>query len=102
MNDIEWIIELQERRKKWEKNKKDFINLDLFDKWLNQEFYVRPKYKRTEIITLYKKILRENKTVEQLEEQLDKIGWDEITYNNITNYIVNYNYRVKENKKLEV
>lgn len=101
MNDIEWIKELQNRRKEWEKKKKKIINLDLFDKWLNQEVYIRPKYRRTEIITLYKKMVREGKSIIDFENALDKIGWDEITYEKIGRYVSLTNYRFTENNKLE-
>lgn len=83
------------------KRKQRIIDLCTFDLWLNNELYIKAKYKRNKIISLYKRFLNQNVSIKKLEYELDNLGYDEITYNNISRYILYPEYRYKENKKME-
>lgn len=76
------------------------IDFELFDKWMDQEQYIRPKKKRTEIINLYKKMVKANKSIMEFEQELDKIGWSEITIQAVSNYLMVWNYKEGENTKM--
>lgn len=76
------------------------IDFELFDKWMDQELYIRPKNKRTEIINLYKDMVKANKSVNEFEEELDKLDWPDITIQNITNYLMVWNDKDEENTKM--
>lgn len=76
------------------------IDFELFDKWMEQEQYIRPKKKRTEIISLYKRMVKANNNVLEFEEELEKLGWTEITIQNITNYLMVWNVKEGENTKM--
>lgn len=76
------------------------IDFELFDKWMDEEVYIRPKKKRNEIIRLYKKLVAENKRLNVLEEELEKLGWDEVTITHITDYLITWNKRDAANKRL--
>ena len=76
------------------------IDFVLFDKWMDQELYIRPKKKRTEIIKLYKDMVKANKSVVEFEEELEKLGWPDITIQNITNYLMVWNFKDGENTKM--
>ena len=76
------------------------IDFELFDKWMEQEQYIRPKKKRTEIISLYKRMVKANNNVLEFEQELEKLGWFEITIQNITNYLMVWNVKEGENTKM--
>ncbi len=76
------------------------IDFELFDKWMEQEQYIRPKKKRTEIISLYKRMVKANNNVLEFESELEKLGWSEITIQNITNYLMVWNVKEGENTKM--
>ena len=76
------------------------IDLELFDKWLKQERYIKLKKDRNKIISTYKKSISQNKTINEYQEELEKIGWDEITTSDIANYILFWNHRVEGNQKV--
>lgn len=76
------------------------IDFELFDKWMEQEQYIRPKKKRTEIISLYKRMVKANNNVIEFEQELEKLGWTEITIQNITNYLMVWNVKEGENTKM--
>lgn len=76
------------------------IDFELFDKWMDQELYIRPKRKRTEIISLYKRMTKANRNVVEFEEELDKLGWSEITIGNITDYLMIWNHKEASNQKV--
>jgi hypothetical protein len=67
---------------------------------MEQEQYIRPKKKRTEIISLYKRMVKANNNVIEFEQELEKLGWTEITIQNITNYLMVWNYKEGENTKM--
>ena len=76
------------------------IDFELFDKWMEQEQYIRPKKKRTEIISLYKRMVKANNNVLEFESELEKLGWSDITIQNITNYLMVWNVKEGENTKM--
>lgn len=76
------------------------IDFELFDKWMEQEQYIRPKKKRTEIISLYKRMVKANNNVLEFESELEKLGWSDITIQNITNYLMIWNFKEGENTKM--
>lgn len=76
------------------------IDFELFDKWMEQEQYIRPKKKRTEIISLYKRMVKANNNVIEFEQELEKLGWSDITIQNITNYLMVWNVKEGENTKM--
>lgn len=75
------------------------VDLVELDKFLNKELYLRPKVKRQVIITIYKRYLKLNKTINDLEECLYDLNFDEITIDNISKYIINWNYRKEMNRR---
>lgn len=74
-------------------------NLEKFDTYLDS-LYIKKKTDRNKIIALYKRLFKQKKNILDFEKELEKLGWDEITINNITYYVTNWNYRDKENRKL--
>lgn len=76
------------------------IDFELFDKWMDEELFIRPKRKRTKIISLYKRMIKANENVVEFEHELEKLGWDEITIKNITDYLMIWNIKDKENTNL--
>ena len=77
----------------------DLKKLEEFDKYLDS-LYIKKKTDKRKIITLYKKMYVQNKSILDYEKELEKFGWDEITINNISHYILNWNYRSNENRRL--
>lgn len=75
------------------------VDLVEFDNFLDKELYLRPKIKRQVAITIYKRYLKLNKTINDLEECLYDLNFDEITIGNISKYIINWNYRNKMNER---
>lgn len=75
------------------------IDLKVFDKFL-ESLYIKKKIDRNKIINLYKRLLKQKKSIIDFETGLEKLGWEEITIQNITNYVLIWNYRRKEDKKL--
>lgn len=74
-------------------------NLELFDNFLDS-LYIKKKTDRNKIIAIYKRLYKKGKNILDFENELEKLNWDEITINNITNYVINWNYRNKENIRL--
>lgn len=81
--------------------KTNIVDLELFDKWLDKYLYVRPKYRRKAIINCYKRLYKQDKSILDFENALERMGWCDITINNISKYVMNAEYRNKENKKYE-
>lgn len=81
--------------------KNNFKRVDMveFDKFLDKELYLRPKVKRQVVITNYKRYLKSNKSIKDLEECLYDLNFDEITIGNISKYIINWNYRNQMNRR---
>jgi hypothetical protein len=75
------------------------IDLKAFDNFL-ENLYVKKKVDRNKIINLYKRLLKQKKSIIDFETGLEKLGWEEITIQNITNYVLIWNYRKKEDEKL--
>lgn len=75
------------------------IDLKAFDNFL-ENLYVKKKVDRNKIINLYKRLLKQKKSIIDFETGLEKLGWEEITIQNITNYVLIWNYRRKEDEKL--
>lgn len=75
------------------------IDLKAFDNFL-ESLYIKKKVDRNKIINLYKKLLKQKKSIIDFETGLEKLGWEEITIQNITNYVLIWNYRRKEDEKL--
>ena len=75
------------------------IDLTKFDKFL-ESLYIKKKIDRNKIINLYKRLLKQKKSIIDFETDLEKLGWEEITIQNITNYVLIWNFRKKENGKL--
>lgn len=75
------------------------IDLKAFDKFL-ESLYIKKKVDRNKIINLYKRLLKQKKSIIDFETGLEKLGWEEITIQNITNYVLIWNFRKKENRKL--
>lgn len=75
------------------------IDLKAFDNFL-ENLYVKKKVDRNKIINLYKRLLKQKKSIIDFETDLEKLGWEEITIQNITNYVLIWNYRKKEDEKL--
>lgn len=76
------------------------IDLELFDKWLNEEIYIKLKRDRNKIINTYKKFVSQDKTINDYEAELENLGWSEITIDNISNYLMIWNKRIEENQKI--
>ena len=75
------------------------VDLVEFDKFLDKELYLRPKIKRQIVITNYKRYLKQNKNINDLEECLYDLNFDEITIENISKYLINGNYRNEMNRR---
>ena len=75
------------------------IDLKAFDKFL-ESLYIKKKVDRNKIINLYKRLLKQKKSIIDFETGLEEIGWEEITIQNITNYVLIWNFRKKEDEKL--
>ncbi len=75
------------------------IDLKAFDNFL-ESLYIKKKVDRNKIINLYKKLLKQKKSIIDFETGLEKLGWEEITIQNITNYVLIWNFRKKEDEKL--
>ena len=75
------------------------IDLKVFDKFL-ESLYINKKIDRNKIINLYKRLLKQKKSIIDFETGLEKLGWEEITIQNITNYVLIWNFRKKENERL--
>ena len=73
--------------------------LKLFDMYLDS-LYIKRKIDRNRIIGLYKRLFKKKKNLNDFETDLEKLGWDEITIRNITNYVSNWNFRKDENEKI--
>lgn len=73
--------------------------LELFDMYLDS-LYIKRKIDRNRIIGLYKRLFKKKKTLNDFETDLEKLGWDEITIKNITDYVAVWNIRKDENIKL--
>lgn len=74
-------------------------DLEKFDTYLDS-LYIKKKTDRKKIISLYKRLYKKNKNIIDFESELEKLNWDEITINNISNYVINWNYRNSENRRL--
>jgi hypothetical protein len=75
------------------------IDLKAFDNFL-ESLYIKKKVDRNKIINLYKRLLKQKKSIINFETGLEELGWEEITIQNITNYVLIWNYRKKEDEKL--
>ena len=73
--------------------------LKLFDLFLGS-LYIKRKIDRNKIINIYRKLFKQRKTIIEFEKELEELGWDEITVNNISRYITNWNFRKDENEKI--
>lgn len=73
--------------------------LKLFDMHLDS-LYIKRKIDRNRIIGLYKRLFKKKKNLNDFETDLEKLGWDEITIRNITNYVSIWNFRKDENEKI--
>ncbi|CCX36461.1 unknown [Clostridium sp. CAG:1000] len=73
--------------------------LKLFDMYLDS-LYIKRKIDRNRIIGLYKRLFKKKKNLNDFETDLEKLGWDEITIRNITNYVSIWNFRKDENEKI--
>lgn len=79
--------------------KTDKEELKLFDLFL-ESLYIKKKIDRNKIINIYRKLFKQRQTVIEFEKELEELGWDEITVNNISRYITNWNFRKDENEKI--
>lgn len=79
--------------------KTDKEELKLFDLFLDS-LYIKKKIDRNKIINIYRKLFKQRKTIIEFEKELEELGWDEITVNNISRYIINWNFRKDENEKI--
>ena len=75
------------------------IDLKAFDNFLGN-LYVKKKVDRNKIINLYKRLLKQKKSIIDFETSLEKLGWEEITIQNITNYVLIWNYRRREDERI--
>lgn len=75
------------------------IDLKVFDNFL-ESLYIKKKVDRNKIINLYKKLLKQKKSIIDFETGLEKLGWEEITIQNITNYVLIWNYRRREDERI--
>lgn len=76
------------------------IDTNLFDKWLNERRYIKKKTDRKKIINIYKRLLKNGKNINDFEEELERLGWFDITINAISRYLLYSKYRKEENEKL--
>jgi hypothetical protein len=87
------------------------IDLVKFDKWLQYRRYITRKEDRKKIISIYKRLLKENKNILDFENEVEKIIYKntnakmqfdyELTIADISKYLIYENYRRKENEKVE-
>lgn len=75
------------------------IDLKAFDNFL-ESLYIKKKVDRNKIINLYKKLLKQKKSIIDFETGLEKLGWEEITIQNITNYVLIWNCRRREDERI--
>lgn len=75
------------------------VDLKAFDNFL-ESLYIKKKVDRNKIINLYKKLLKQKKSIIDFETGLEKLGWEEITIQNITNYVLIWNYRRREDERI--
>lgn len=75
------------------------IDLKAFDNFL-ESLYIKKKVDRNKIINLYKRLLKQKKSIIDFETSLEELGWEEITIQNITSYVLIWNFRKKEDEKL--
>lgn len=75
------------------------IDLKAFDNFL-ENLYVKKKVDRNKIINLYKRLLKQKKSIIDFETGLEKLGWEEITIQNITNYVLIWNFRRREDERI--
>lgn len=75
------------------------IDLKAFDNFL-ESLYIKKKVDRNKIINLYKRLLKQKKSIIDFETGLEKLGWEEITIQNITNYVLIWNYRRREDERI--
>ena len=75
------------------------IDLKAFDNFL-ESLYIKKKVDRNKIINLYKRLLKQKKSIIDFETSLEKLGWEEITIQNITNYVLIWNYRRREDERI--
>ena len=77
------------------------VNIDLiqFNDYLDS-LYIKRKMDRKKIINIYRKLLKQQKSITEFEERLEELGWDEITIKNISRYILVWNYRKREDEKI--
>ncbi len=76
------------------------VDIKTFDLWLEHRRYLKSIITRKLIINIYKKYLKEGLTVIEFEEHLSDIGFEDSIYEPISKYLINWNYRNKENKLL--
>lgn len=77
----------------------DLNEIDNLDLYLDS-LYIRKKTDKNRIISLYEKYLKQNKRISEFKKGLEKLGWGDITIENICHYIINWNYRNAINKRL--
>lgn len=77
------------------------VNIDLiqFNDYLDS-LYIKRKTDRNKIINIYRRLFKQQKSIAEFEEKLEELGWDEITIKNISRYILVWNYREEENKRI--
>lgn len=75
------------------------IDLKAFDKFL-ESLYIKKKVDRNKIINFYKRLLKQKKSIIDFETGLEKLSWEEITIQNITNYVLIWNYRRREDERI--
>lgn len=75
------------------------IDLKAFDNFL-ESLYIKKKVDRNKIINLYKRLLKQKKSIIDFETGLEKLRWEEITIQNITNYVLIWNYRRREDERI--
>ena len=75
------------------------MNFDLFKLYLEKELYLN-KIQSIIITNITKKYYKEKRTIKELEEYLEKLGFYDITINNISQYLLFSNYRYEMDRKL--
>ncbi len=75
------------------------IDLKAFDNFL-ESLYIKKKVDRNKIINLYKRLLKQKKSIIDFETGLEKLSWEEITIQNITNYVLIWNYRRRADERI--
>lgn len=75
------------------------MNFDLFKLYLEKELYLN-KIQSIIITNITKKYYKEKRTIKELEEYLEKLGFYDITINNISQYLLFANYRYEIDRKL--